>query len=93
MNKKHVSSSNLSLRFYKGEGWTREEIEPYLLLGDLMDTEEIHGDNPDWAYYILSIDGRIDMERFYEEKVSSVHRAFDDYPDMTDLEFLKSKNW
>jgi hypothetical protein len=91
--KKAVSSSNLALRFYKIDGWEPEDIEPYLLKGNLEDTEHMHGDKPEWAYYRLAVYSRLDMDRFYEEKVSAVHRAFNDYPNMTDLEFLKSKNW
>jgi hypothetical protein len=39
------------------------------------------------------VDSKMDMKSFYEEKVSEVHRMYDDYPNMTDLEFLESKNW
>lgn len=91
--KKRVSSSNLALRFYKSDGWTREDIEPYLIRGRLEDTEEMHGDREDFAYYRLEPYSRIDMKKFYAEKVSNVFRAFDDYPNMSDLDFLESKNW
>ena len=91
--KKRVSSSNLALRFYKSDMWTREDIEPYLLRGKLGDTAESHGDGPEWAYYILEVHSKLDMKKFYKEKVSEVYRAFNDYPNMTDLEFLESKNW
>ena len=90
-SKKRVSSSNLALRFYKADGWTLDDLEPYLLSGKIEDTAIYHGDSPEWAYFRL--DGVLDMNKFYKEKVSEVHRAFDDYPNMTDLEFLKSKNW
>lgn len=91
--KKRVSSSNLALRFYKCDGWTREDLEPYFIRGTLEDTEEMHGDREDFAYYRLAVYSRLDMKKFYSEKVSEVYRAFDDYPNMTDLEFLESKNW
>jgi len=91
--KKRVSSSNLALRFYKSDGWTREDIEPYLLNGVLEDTSEVHGDSPEWAYYRLEVYSKLNMKKFYKEKVSEVYRMYDDYPNMTDLEFLESKNW
>jgi len=91
--KKRVSSSNLALRFYKRDGWTREDLELYLIRGSIEDTSEYHGDSDYFAYYILSIASSLDMKAFYQEKVGEVHRAYDDYPHMTDLEFLESKNW
>ena len=91
--KKAVSSSNLSLRFYLNEGWTRDDIEPYLISGKILNTQETHNDAAEWAYYILDVDSRLDMKRFYEEKVSTVYRRYDDYPNQTDLQFLESKNW
>ncbi len=91
--KKPVSSSNLALRFYKCHGWTREDLEPYLLKGVIQDTEEVNLDKPEHAYYRLRVHSQLDMDRFYQEKVSSVYRAYDDDPNMTDLEFLKKYNW
>ena len=91
--KKPISSSNLALRFYKCEGWVREDIEPYLLSGKLLDTQETHNDAIEWAYYILDVGSRLDMKKFHDEKVSSVYRRFDDKPSQTDLEFMESKNW
>ena len=91
--KKRVQSSNLALRFYKSEGWTKEDLLPYLMKGLIEDTETTHGDKPHYSYYRLDVFSTLDMDRFYKEKVSEVHRAFDDYPNMTDLEFLKSMNW
>ena len=44
--KKPVSSSNLALRFYKCHGWTREDLEPYLLKGVIQDTEEVNLSSP-----------------------------------------------
>lgn len=91
--KKSVSSSNLALRFYKRDGWTILDLKPYLLNGDIEDTQIVCEDVPEYAYFRLTPHSKLDMDRFYEEKVFEVFRAFDDYPEMTDLEFLKSKNW
>lgn len=91
--KKHVSSSNLALRFYKSDGWTKECLEQYLLSGDLLDTEEMHGDKPKEAYFILNVGARLNMSKLYDQEVSSIFRAFNDHPEMTDLQFMESKNW
>lgn len=91
--KKKVSSSNLALRFYKSDLWTRTDIEPYLIKGSLTDTSESHGYSEDLSYYILSAGSRLDMKKFYEEKISEVHRAFNDRPWETDLQFMEGKNW
>jgi ribosomal protein S18 acetylase RimI-like enzyme len=93
MSKKEVHSSNLALRFLKRCGWTKETLEQYLIRGKLIDTQESHDDDEYWAYYILDVGSRLDMKKLYEEQVSVVYRAFDDYPNMTDLEFMESKNW
>jgi len=92
-SKKCVSSSNLALRFYKTDGWTREDILPYLMWGSLEDTEEVHGDKPEIAYYRLAVGARLDMDSFYKDRVSEVHRMYDHHPNETDLEFLKRMNW
>jgi hypothetical protein len=91
--KKRVSSSNLALRFYKSEDWTLEVLNKYLVKGNIVDSQIRHGDDPAWAYFILSPYSTLDMKRLYEEEVSEVHRAFNDHPEWTDLEFMESKNW
>jgi hypothetical protein len=84
--KKRVSSSNLALRFYKGDGWTRECLEKYLTRGKLLDTAETHGDKPESAYFILDVGAALDMPKLYAEQVSEVHRAFNDHPQMSDVQ-------
>lgn len=91
--KKEVSSSNLALRFEKSQGWTRQILESYLTKGKILDTEILMGDRRDDAYFILDVGSALDLDRLYEDHVGKVYRAFDDYPEMTDLEFMKSKNW
>jgi hypothetical protein len=91
--KKRVSSSNLALRFYKMDGWTREVLEKYLIKGSLQDTEFTHHDHGVNAYYILKVGSRLDMQRLYDEQVSEVDRAFNDYPSQSDLQFMESYNW
>jgi hypothetical protein len=92
--KKRVSSSNLALRFYKFDGWTREVLESYLTKGELIDTQfSHHKDKPDEAYFILKPYSVLDMKRLYDEQVAEVHRAFNDYPHDTDLQFMERHNW
>ncbi len=91
--KKRVSSSHLALRFYKGDGWTLECLKKYLVKGEFLDSEKQFGDNPDWAYFVLKPYSVLDMKRLYDEQVSNVHRAFNDAPEMSDLQFMESKNW
>lgn len=91
--KKPVRSSNLALRFYKGDGWTFEDLEPYLIAGHIEDTQHMHMDDPSWAYYRLGVHSQLNMKRLYHEQVSEVFRRFDDNPSMTDLEFMESFNW
>jgi hypothetical protein len=94
VTKKRVSSSNLALRFYKFDGWTRECLEKYLTKGELIDTEfSHHADTPDNAYFILKPYSKLDMKRLYDEQVSEVLRAFNDNPEWSDLQFMESKNW
>lgn len=35
MEKKVIHSSHLALRFYSHQGWTEENLRPYLLKGDI----------------------------------------------------------
>jgi hypothetical protein len=89
--KKIVRSSNLALRFYQNDGWTKEVLEKYLIKGSFLDSKERFGDtNP---YFVLNVGSQLDMKRLYEEQVSSVQRAFDDYPHQTDLGFMERFNW
>lgn len=90
--KKTVRSSNLALRFYKYDGWTRECLEKYLLSGEIRDTEfSHHKDSPETAYFSTNLNTRLDLGSLYENEVSEVIRAYDDYPYQTDLEFMASK--
>lgn len=92
--KKVVHSSNLALRFYRSRGWTEEILRPYLIKGQLMDTHTSHHKDPiEESYFILAVGGVLDMRRLYLEQISAVVRAFNDYPQETDLEFMERYNW
>jgi hypothetical protein len=91
--KKSVSSSHLALRFYKSQGWTRADLEPYLLRGQVEDTSELKNDEPAFAYFILAPGGALDMKRLLAEQISEVRRYYLGGPKETDLEYLESFNW
>lgn len=83
----------MALRFYKHDGWAKEHLEPYLERGRLIDTTELFGDEPDWAYFTLDTGSRLNVKKLLEEQVSKVHRNFDDYPNESDLLFMERYNW
>lgn len=78
-----ISSSNLSLRFYLSDGWTKENLSAYLYKGSvsIKHPEDI---NP---YFTLDPLGSLNLERMSREH--SLKRAFDDYPEEADFEFMK----
>ena len=88
--KKVISSSNLALRFYKNDGWTKEELDKYCLIG------EVHCRHPldDNQYFSLNLDkgSHFDCVRLYNEKCSHLIRAFDDYPNQSDVQFMEAHN-
>ncbi len=90
--KKPVRSSNLALRFYKHEGWDLECLLKYLKNGTIRDTEITHGDSKESAYYALNVGSSFYIESLYHNEVSELHRAFNDYPHETDLQFMMRFN-
>ena len=91
--KKCVHTSNLALRFYKNNGWTKEELEQYIISGSIDDTELLHGDKNEWAYLRPSAGTKMDLKRLFEEKVSAINRFHTDKNNLNDLEYLESFNW
>jgi hypothetical protein len=85
--KKIIRSSNLSLRFYYSDGWTKEELDLLCEKGQVYCSFP-EDKNPYMTLYPGSL--------FNCEKLlaacSKVHRMFDDKPNQTDLEFLKEHN-
>jgi hypothetical protein len=91
--KKPVHSSNLALRFYRQDGWTREILENYLTRGKLVDSAERFGDTDDTSYFILAVGARFDIGELHRDHVGEVIRTFNDYPGDSDLQFMERKNW
>jgi hypothetical protein len=75
------------LRFYMSDGWTKEELDGYCERGEVKCA---HPDDAD-PYYTLASGSSFDLNRLIVA-ASGVHRAFDDYPHETDLQFLTRMN-
>jgi len=88
MEKKPIRSSNLNLRFYVNDGWTKKELEEILEKGSILGqfAEEENG------YYILDVGSRFHINKLLE-KMSVLHRTFNDYPQETDEEFIEGRMW
>lgn len=94
---KVIHSSHLALRFYKG-CWSREELEPYLLRGQLID--QIQGQEArDYYWLDHTQQSALDVERLYRELEPRVftwrHCDGNDEELIGDaaIEYLKRMNW
>jgi hypothetical protein len=89
-----ISSSNLALRFYKKDGWTQEFLDSLTTKGSILphthfDKDEASG----WGgYYIPKPGTQMNIPELMKH-VTEVYRAFDDYPHMTDEQFIEHMLW
>ena len=89
-----INSSNLALRFYASEGWTLELLNSLVTKGAIkkhpsFDKDEAEG----WGgYYLPDTGTQMNIPELMKH-VTSVHRAFDDYPTDTDEQFIKKMLW
>ncbi len=87
--KRPIRACNATLRFYARDGWTKEALDLLCVKG------EVHCPSPndEDPYYTLD---RFQGSRFDCEKLlrhcSEIHRRYDDYPNESDLDFLKRLN-
>jgi len=83
-----IQSSNLTLRFYKKDGWTEE------LLNSLVAKGKVTCAHPDdtTPYWTLTVGSSFDVPALMT-RCSVLHRAFDDDLSMTDEEFIRKMNW
>jgi hypothetical protein len=90
LGKKPIHSSNLALRFYLHDGWTKEELDSFCIRGEVNCFHP--GDHE--PYFVLDHTKRsaFDIPKLYE-KCSKLYRAFDDYPNESDVQFMKRFNW
>jgi len=93
MNKKTIESSNLALRFYRKDGWTKEELESCLEQGGLTFRNDILN-GYDLSYWTLdhNHNSRFNIDKLMELKGELIRR-FDDYPTDSDREFIEKMNW
>lgn len=86
---KTIYSSNLILRFYINDGWTKEELDKFCTKG------EVHCFHPYDKHPYFTLDHR-KGSAFDAVKLSAASklvRSFDDYPNITDVKFIERHNW
>lgn len=87
--KKIVRSSNLSLRFYKRDGWLKDTLDLYMEDGKIIDSEIYFGDSPEESYFVFELGSIIDIKTLFHTEIGEVQRTFDDKPEESDLDFCK----
>jgi len=87
IKKMPICSSNLALRFYLQDGWTKEFLDSLTIKGECIYREMKFGDE-DLSYYMPIPNTKLDIDKLILY-VSEVNRAFDDYPNESDIEFIK----
>lgn len=86
---KVVSSSNLALRFYLRDQWTKAELDACCKFGEVLISHPKDGKN---AYFTLADPSySFDIDKLMK-LTAKVDRAFNDYPNESDYEFLKRMN-
>lgn len=87
---KLIHSSNLALRFYVSEGWTKAELDKYCIRG------EVHMAHPDDRDPYFTLDhnknSAFDAVMLYS-KSGGLVRIFNDYPHESDIQFIERMNW
>lgn len=88
--KKSIHSSNLALRFYISAGWTKEELDKLCIRGEV---KCFHPHDAD-PYFTLDHEkgSAFDAVKLYE-RCSQLYRAFNDYPEQSDIQFIERYNW
>lgn len=89
LGRKVVRSSNISLRFYKKDGWLRDTLELYLEDGKIIDSEICFGDAPEESYFVFEPGSTVDVKGLFFTEILEVQRTFDDKPEESDLEFCQ----
>lgn len=87
--KRPIRLSNLAMRFYKDDGWTKDELIDCLENGEIDYKEGCPGLCS--GYYILPVGSRFDRKKL-QPLVSEVITAFPEQP--TDIgTVIKEYNW
>ena len=87
MNKKPVFSSNLSLRFYKCQGWTKEILDQYAIKGAVIDRSPYEETPRD--YWLIPPTGKLDLDRLYHDHVSEVYPYPGHYSPLEGLDYMR----
>ena len=82
--KKVIRSSNLALRFYSSDGWTKEELDKFCLKGEV---QCLFPDDQD-PYYSTLLGTVLDTTLLLDS-CSTLVRRFNDYPSESDKEFVE----
>jgi hypothetical protein len=85
--KKVIRSSNLALRFYLTDGWTKDELDECCVTGEV---KCFFPDDPS-PYFSLTVGSFFDCFMLLD-KASRVDRLFDKYTHMSDIQFLEQMN-
>lgn len=90
MSHKVIRTSNLALRFYVRDGWTKEELDAVCTVGSVHCAHP----NDEFPYFTLNYGehSRFDCKKLLA-LADGVERRYDDRPGDTDLEFLESMNY
>lgn len=81
--KKIIRTSNLALRFYLKDGWTKEELDGCCSQGEV----NIHTITDEYPYYILDPGASFDTDKLLAI-TAKVHRAFEDQERYSDKELI-----
>lgn len=87
-----MATSNLAMRFYKSDGWTREILEKLVIRTGRGGEAFHYWDDPNFEYWIPNVGTNLNLDELLKI-VTRVDRAFNDYPNESDREFLKRFNW
>lgn len=89
-----VVITSLTMRFYKFNGWTEEQLVPYLTGNVVL---RGFGENEqDDQYWILDVDRRLNIKKMLEDEVIGELLCKDQYGElkgMTDEEVFNYRNW
>lgn len=86
--KKVAHTSNLAMRFYVRDGWTKGELDECIVRGEFIIAHP-EDTNP---YYSIGPHDSYDSKKLLE-KISKIKRGFDDQNQYSDYELLEHMNW
>lgn len=69
------------------DGWTQELLESFLESGKVVKSAHWDRDEVWFRYYAYDIGSKVNASKLMES-ATGVRRAFDDYPNESDLEFV-----